>query len=293
MDNFQNLFPDNRKEGDTILRQCQLVMLRTLKIVDYICNKHNIKYWLDSGTLLGAVRHGGFIPWDDDLDIGMLREDYYRFIEIAKKELPEDLFLQLTETDAEYDMPWLKIRDNNSEVLEYKTGNYNRGLFIDIFPMDYYGVEPDFINAKKKYYKFLYRLMILIKEPFEVIKSPKVFIKNIIKLLCKIVFLPCTLTRKEKILKKLRDKRNAIIKDTKGNHPEIIGYGPELIFWNFYINKEDVFPLKKMKFEDVEFNVPNNSHKYLTEMFGDYMKLPPEKDRIPHNLSLKPILKKE
>ena len=77
---FSKLYPDNRQEGETVLRQAQLVMLRMLKIIDYICRKHDISYWMCSGTLLGAVRHKGFIPWDDDLDICMIREDYERFV---------------------------------------------------------------------------------------------------------------------------------------------------------------------------------------------------------------------
>jgi len=73
---FDTLFPDNRREGENVLRQAQLVLLRMFKIIDYLCRKHDIPYWMCSGTLLGAVRHKGFIPWDDDLDISMMREDY-------------------------------------------------------------------------------------------------------------------------------------------------------------------------------------------------------------------------
>ena len=76
----------------TMLRKAQLRMLDILIAVDKICRKHNIPYWLDYGTLLGAVRHGGFIPWDDDLDISMMKEDYDRFLTIASKELPEQFF---------------------------------------------------------------------------------------------------------------------------------------------------------------------------------------------------------
>ena len=108
MSKDKHIFIDNRQCGDTVLRQSQLVMLRILKTVDSICKENNISYWLDSGTLLGAARHGGFIPWDDDIDIMMLREDYELFKEIAKKELPEDMFLQNQDTDIYYDMPWMK-----------------------------------------------------------------------------------------------------------------------------------------------------------------------------------------
>ena len=119
MTDFQSIFPDIRETGETPLRQAQLVMLRMLKIIDYICRKHDLRYWLCSGTLLGAVRHQGFIPWDDDLDICMLREDYNRFIQIAPLEFPTDIFLQTQETDPSYDYLPLpcKVRDKNSLII--------------------------------------------------------------------------------------------------------------------------------------------------------------------------------
>jgi len=121
MIDFDQLFPDNRKSGETILRQAQLVMTRMFKIIDYICREHHLRYWMCSGTLLGAVRHQGFIPWDDDLDICMIREDYDRFIQIAQQELPSDLFLQTRETDPNYDYLALpcKIRDKKSLIISH------------------------------------------------------------------------------------------------------------------------------------------------------------------------------
>ena len=83
----------------SILRQHQLKMLDILIVIDGICKKHGIKYWISDGTLLGAVRHGGFIPWDDDLDIQMMRKDFKHFIKIISKELPENLVLQTHKTD--------------------------------------------------------------------------------------------------------------------------------------------------------------------------------------------------
>ena len=80
---FENLFPDEREKGETRLRQCQLVMLRLLKIFDHLCTKHDIRYFLTGGTLLGAIRHKGFIPWDDDLDVGMTRVNYEKFVKLV------------------------------------------------------------------------------------------------------------------------------------------------------------------------------------------------------------------
>jgi len=96
---FDEAIPDLRPQGDTPLRSCQLVMLRLLKIFDAICNEAGLQYWLDGGTLLGAMRHSGFIPWDDDVDVKMPIDDYHRFLALASDVLPYDIFLQTRETD--------------------------------------------------------------------------------------------------------------------------------------------------------------------------------------------------
>ncbi len=90
--------PDRREEGKDALEQAHLVMLRILLVFDRICKAHNLEYWLDWGTLLGAVRHKGFIPWDDDLDVAMMPEDFKAFCKIAARELPEDMFFQTKKT---------------------------------------------------------------------------------------------------------------------------------------------------------------------------------------------------
>ena len=119
------------------LRACQLKQLSILEEVDLICKKHHINYWLDGGTLLGAMRHGGFIPWDDDIDIGMTLEDLQRFIEIAPKELSPTLFLQTPQTDPYNKEPITKIRDLNSLYIESGdtfSHEFQEGLYFDIFP---------------------------------------------------------------------------------------------------------------------------------------------------------------
>lgn len=78
------MLKDDREKGKNVNEQARLIMLKLLRELDRICTKYDIPYWLDGGTLLGAIRHGGFIPWDDDIDVAMLRNDYYRFLEVAK-----------------------------------------------------------------------------------------------------------------------------------------------------------------------------------------------------------------
>ena len=111
MEKYQEYLKENIRQN---LRACQLRQLEILKEIDRICQKHHIEYWLDGGSLLGAVRHQGFIPWDDDIDIAMSVEDEHRFEEVAPKELPPHLFLHSPRTDPGSNEPIVKIRDLNS-----------------------------------------------------------------------------------------------------------------------------------------------------------------------------------
>lgn len=119
-------------------RAVQLKQLDILKEIDALCQRHHIDYWLDGGTILGAVRHGGFIPWDDDIDIAMRLDDLPRFVEVAKQELPEHLYIQTPDTDRNVRLPIFKVRDKNSFLVENAddfTRPYGKGLYVDIFPM--------------------------------------------------------------------------------------------------------------------------------------------------------------
>ena len=121
-----------------VLRKVQLLQLKIAKEIKRICDKNNIDYILDSGTLLGAVRHKGFIPWDDDMDIAMTREEYNRFIDVAKIELGEEYFLQTWDTDNNYPMPFAKVRLNDTRYIEnvFENANMHQGIYVDIFPYD-------------------------------------------------------------------------------------------------------------------------------------------------------------
>ena len=121
----------------SLLRRQQMRMLEILLEVDRICKKHDIKYWLSSGTLIGAARHKGFIPWDDDLDIEMLWDDYKRLMKVLPDELPETMALQNTKTDPNYFCFYAKVRDRRSHLEE--SNRYDRvwreqGIYIDVFP---------------------------------------------------------------------------------------------------------------------------------------------------------------
>ena len=121
----------------SILRQAQHRMLEILREIDSICRRHNIQYFLDGGSLIGAVRHGGFIPWDDDLDIAIMLDDYKRLKKYLMAELPENLLFQDFSTDKNYPTLIAKVRDRNSFFEESDSSKVeHRGIFVDIIPME-------------------------------------------------------------------------------------------------------------------------------------------------------------
>ncbi|MBX2999498.1 MAG: LicD family protein [Caldilineaceae bacterium] len=141
-DFYRTHFPDLRETGETPLRQCQLVMIRMLRIFDYLCRRHAIPYWISDGTLLGAVRHQGFIPWDCDVDVSMRRADRSRFVQAAAPDLPADMFLQTPESDPGCGLTHIfKLRDRYSCYVawerRYQAAHPGHcGLMVDIWSYD-------------------------------------------------------------------------------------------------------------------------------------------------------------
>ena len=155
---YARKFQDRRKIGKSLIKKIQIVELRILKIFDDICQRNNLNYFLLAGTLLGAIRHKGFIPWDDDVDVIMPRGDFEKLAKIVQKELPEDLFWQDIHTDnfPHFRTLFGKIRDKNSQM--EKNDNYHTGVFLDIFILEKVSSNPEIASTQKKYLSFLYHL---------------------------------------------------------------------------------------------------------------------------------------
>lgn len=266
------------------LKEAQTIMTEILKAVHDLCEKHGINYFLDAGTLLGAVRHKGFIPWDDDIDIGMLREDYNKFLKIAEKELPKHLFLQTFETDEYYDVypTPCKVRYNNTIFLEEgakENHKMHNGIFIDIFPYDS-------LPKSKFVYKVQRALSYNILKSYKRIRDipEKLSFKNKI-----------TFTFYRLVIKMFPNKRrlkffNHLVKWNDQNS-EYMGYGLDT-YWSQYIyKKSDYFDLAKLDFEEYKFYGPKNYHAILTQLYGDYMTLPKEEDRMWHAKEIKRLKK--
>jgi len=231
----------------TNLQKAQKIMFETLVELDRICQKYNINYWLSSGTLLGAVRYKGFIPWDDDLDICMLKDDYDKFLNVAQKELPAHMFLQTNSTDKFFPYDFAKIRHNKGKIIEKhevnKNVKYNQGIFIDIFPM--------ILVNESKLFRFFQKSYFLVVKLFTYkylnIEFIRIYLVN--------------------LFYKFHNNNNILINSAALPDP------------NIYIDKNSVLPLKKIKFKNKEFLAPNNNDKYLKVIYGDDYMIPPSEDK--------------
>lgn len=234
-------------EGSPLRRQ-QLVMLEMVTELDRICRKYDIHYFLYGGTLLGAVRHDGFIPWDDDLDVGLMRKDFLKLMKILPDELPSHIVLQTNETDKNYFYFFAKLRDTRSFLDEgaYDRGFKYRGIFIDIFPFDKLCLPLQRLKLQSYAYT-LYRKGKGGDAALRKIRALTWFNRHISFPVLRV------------ISRLLRGKT--------------LTYDFGIPFHLVY-DEKDIFPLTTHKFENVELSVPGNSDHMLQSQFGDYMTLP-------------------
>lgn len=221
-------------EGQT--RDIQLANLALLEELDYVCKQNGLKYWLDFGTLLGAVRHKGFIPWDDDIDIGMLRDDYAKIIDaFAKTSRNPDIYADI----------FIDKRNNSSIKVLHKKCNL---LFVDIFPYDFYPrvSEREQLDISDK-------IMYFVPKSISGEKTKDEIVKEIEHL------------RASVYLKPVLDKESADL---------VYGIDYCHNYKNWFYSQDYFFPLKTMLFEGKDYPVPNNSEKYLQRIFGNYMEYP-------------------
>lgn len=277
MIDLDDIFIDNRQSGDSDLRKAQLVMLRLLRIVDFICRKNNLNYWLISGTLLGAYRHKGFIPWDDDIDIGMTREDYEKFLEIAKGLLPKTIVIELRDANSHsmHNVVPCKIRDLNSIYIDKSTKiqDFCGGIFLDIFPFDKLNRSNLIALNINKSRKTIYKLICKLKE--SKYYKDESFGRKILSL-----FHSLWLKLFEQYIKISLEYIEKNKTKKYDNYLWCSGYD---VPFNWYFEERDLFPLKKIEFEGYSFMCPAKTESILEILFGKtYMELPPEDKRKCH-----------
>lgn len=256
----------------TQLRKAQLYIADEIK---RICEKYDIKYSLDAGSLIGAVRHGGFIPWDDDMDFSMLKEEYERFISIAPTELNNDFFLDNYGTNPENALLFTKIRLKNTRYIEAKGNDkaLHNEVFVDIFP--YYYVSDSIVV------RIIEGLIMGITSEAILSKAGhKVWMGD--SFTTRLKFIPTDIIGRllsEKVLRKIIDK---LFNNHSGTKYVCIQDGLLSTYLHWYIPVNYFHDYVKAKFEDHEYRIPKEYDKCLTIIYGDYMTIPPVDRQITH-----------
>ena len=249
-----------------LLKQVQQTELTILKDVAAFCGEKNIRYCITSGTLLGAVRHDGFIPWDDDIDISMPRADYEKFLACAD-DFIDGYEIVSTKLNNKYPIAIAKVRKCGTVMKEPSMAHLdiNHGVWIDVFPLD----KVDNIeNLSKRAHQF--NLLTTVINYKLKVSVPK---KISTKLFCTLLSV-FSIAKLDKIRTKIMtSEENTTAKRYTSFASNL---GPKKLLFG-----EDVyFPLKKVKFEGELFFAPAQCEKWLESAYGDYMTLPPENERI-------------
>lgn len=258
------------------LRKLQMTILIIADEIKRVCEKNHIRFGIGYGTLIGAVRHKGFIPWDDDFDIDMLREEYEKFIKVCETDLGSEFILQTWNNDSHYPKGFCKILLKGTNVLEKETVNtkYQKGIYVDIFPWD--NVPNNHLLEKKQEFEvYFYKKLLHIKENISFPSNSNLWKKAVFYGL--------------KLIGKLFSRETLVRANSRAlqryNNTDYVScmvgvYGYQKLKFHRSIFDE----LIDMTFEDRVYPGVKNYDIMLTQVYGDYMKLPPLEKRRTHEL---------
>ncbi len=246
--------------------------LDIIKAFVSLCEKHHLRYYISGGTGLGAIRHKGFIPWDDDVDINMPRVDYEKFLEVGQKELPSKYFVQTYMSDPDFREPFAKIRDSETTFIETydQKLEINHGIWIDIFPID--GVP-----TSKAKFKSILRFKKIVRGYVGKDYYPRTFQRKVAARLCQLILFTRStqkaLIRLDKKCKKypFDESENTIVYSGTWGSREIH-------------KRETYGEGTNATFEGLTLKVPADYDTYFTELYGNYMELPPVEQRVGRHL---------
>lgn len=255
------------------LKACEMELLKAFL---QVCQKLSLRYYLMGGTLLGAVRHQGFIPWDDDIDVAMPREDYEIFLREGQKYLPECYFLQSLHSEPDYHLNFAKIRDSRTTFVEYsvRKRKINHGVFIDVFPLDAYPEDQKAAADMERIQK-MFRRRLRAEVEIPAVSRHSLLVEMGLYALCALYRL-----RWPNYRKALEQRENLHKSVTDGtlwaNHCGAWG-------------KKEIMPREwygegtLLSFEGLEVMGPAHYDKWLTQVYGNYMQLPPVEKRVGHH----------
>lgn len=238
------------------VKRIQRRLFEMAKKVTGILSENNIPYMITFGTLLGAVREGGFIPWDDDFDLHLFDDTYDEAIELLRHELSEDMFLEDKKSEPLFFHGWARVKDENSivkNVLFPQDNVYaHKGINLDLYRLDRVKKSQVMKYINDENFNYITR------------RKEKGLITN------------------EEYERRLGDLENSRLNEAQVEEDDKIVFGMVSPYKCKYLEVDDIFPLKKYRFEEEWFYGPNNPGKILTDIYGNYMMPPPESDRCSH-----------
>ena len=257
------------------LREIQLYKLDILNDIVSICDKYDIKYILHYGTLLGAIRHNGFIPWDDDIDIAVSWNDHKKLIEALKKERSGEYFVQNIWTDIKFSLLWTQVRVNKttSMPLAYYDYDIHWGMCIDVFPLIAVGKDE---QKQRKIEKVINIVQLLLAKEYSEMTNEEVRGKK-----QKLINL---------IPRRIRRILVNLILKNYAHEPKENGFVAPLCEPRKIYAFSDILYTEKHIFENELFSIPKGYDSILKIEYGDYMTLPPEEDRQGHEMALGSII---
>lgn len=258
------------------LNKLHELLIMLAEEVKRICDSNNIKYSLTGGSMLGAIRHKGFIPWDDDMDIAMLREEYNRFLKACETQLGSAFEIQTMDNDSNYFLGFAKIILKDTYLVQYchEKTKQKKGIFVDVFPLDN---VPENINDRRKQKHRTYLLIKMLARKGKVgIEDKNSILKFIVFHIIDFMNIFFSMKNLKIKLFKSMTKFNCQKTELVCNMGGYYGYEKETTYRKYF---EDTM---KISFENTTFSVIKEYDAYLEGVYGDYMKLPPEEKRRTH-----------
>lgn len=256
------------------------LLLQVMKFFDSFCSNHGLKYFASGGTAIGAVRHKGFIPWDDDIDVVMPRQDYEKFLSLWKELENTDYEIQ-DMRDANYPVPYAKFVHKYSSVWECERNPYVYGVYIDILPFDEVGKDlkrtAKLFRKNKKYSNLFSRSLQNNFCKSELSRFKKLSIASWGRWIINVFFV-------KPLVSYWRKQVYSITEQIKAERGDCY-----MFYGTPYKMEKEIFPKEwfstqvRVPFEDIEIMLPNGWHEYLTKLFGDYMTPPPANKRTTHH----------